>query len=329
MSTDDLAVKPALAIVGPTGSGKSELGLSVAEGFRGEIINCDSLQLVRKLDIGTDKPLPESRSRVRHHLIDVLDPSEWYSAGEYQHQARQVLVGVRRRGCLPVFVGGTGLYLRAAMDGLFVGPARSAQLRLRLETIANEHGREYLHRILKRLDPRAAVRIGIRDKPKVIRAIEIYLETGKTMSKHLEEGHHRPIEGFNFAVIGLNPPRESLYRRINGRVVEMWNRGLVEEVQGLLASGVSPTSKSFEAIGYRQVMDYLNGKTSRDQAIMFMQRDTRRYAKRQLTWFRRQHVVHWFDGFGNDKEIQKRVHHYLQQALSVVTRQLSHETFQG
>lgn len=328
MSTDDLEVKPALAIVGPTGSGKSELAISIAEEFRGEIINCDSLQLVRKLDIGTDKPPPELRSRVPHHLIDVLDPSDWYSAGEYQSQARHVLVGIRRRGYLPVFVGGTGLYLRAAMDGLFVGPARSEQLRLRLEKIAGEHGREYLHRILTRLDPSAALRIGIRDKPKVIRAIEIYLETGKTMSKHFEEENQRPLQGFNFAVVGLNPPRESLYRRINGRVVKMWNNGLVEEVEGLLASGVSPTSKSFEAIGYRQVLDYLNGKTSRDQAIMFTQRDTRRYAKRQLTWFRRQHVVHWFDGFGNEKAIRERVHRYLEKTFDVVTNQLSEETFQ-
>ncbi len=310
------ASHPAIAIAGPTASGKSELALGIAEEFDGEIINYDSLHLVRHLDIGTAKPSVRDRERVPHHLIDVLDPAERSSAGDYQRRARAVMSEIRERGRVPVLVGGTGLYLRALLEGLFAGPRRSDYWRERLERTAETRGRAHIHRVLERLDPDAAGRIAPRDKPKVIRAIEVRLETGKRLSEHLDQEARTPLVGFSFTLIGLDPPRQALYDRINQRVVDMWERGLPEEVRGLLASDVAPTSKAFEAIGYRHVLDYLDGKTARDEAIMLMQRDTRRYAKRQLTWFNRQHSVQWFDGFGNDEKIRKRVHQFVKHALS-------------
>ena len=320
MSSPVSAPHPAIAIAGPTASGKSELALGIAEEFEGEIINYDSLHLIRRFDIGTAKP--SGRDRVPHHLIDILDPEEWASAGDYQRRARTVLSEVRERRRLPIFVGGTGLYLRALLEGLFAGPRRSDYWRKRLERTAEDRGREYIHRILERLDPEAARRIAPRDKPKVIRGIEVRLETGRRLSEHLEREPKTPLVGFQFTLIGLDPPRQALYDRINQRVVEMWDRGLAEEVRGLLDSGVAATSKAFEAIGYRYVLDYLDGKIAREEAIMLMQRDTRRYAKRQLTWFKSQHSVHWFDGFGNDEKIRKRVHQFVQPALSMLSGHL-------
>jgi tRNA dimethylallyltransferase len=183
--------------------------------------------------------------------------------------------------------------------------------------MAADRGREYIHRVLKRLDLETAGRIAPRDKPKVIRAIEVRLATGRRLSEHLEREPKTPLVGFNFTLIGLDPARHALYDRINQRVVDMWDNGLADEVRGLLTSGAAPTSKAFEAIGYRHVLDYLDGKMARDEAIMLMQRDTRRYAKRQLSWFKRQQSVHWFDGFGNDEKIRKRVHRFVQRTLSV------------
>ena len=317
MSLPVSARHPAIAIAGPTASGKSELALGIAEEFEGEIINYDSLHLIRHLDVGTAKPSLRDRERVPHHLIDVLDPAEWSSSGDYQRRARTVLSEIRERRRVPVLVGGTGLYLRALLEGLFTGPRRSDYWRERLESMAAARGREYIHRVLKRLDLETAGRIAPRDKPKVIRAIEVRLETGRRLSEHLEREPKTPLVGFNFTLIGLDPARQALYDRINQRVVDMWDNGLADEVRGLLTSGAAPTSKAFEAIGYRHVLDYLDGKMARDEAIMLMQRDTRRYAKRQLSWFKRQQSVHWFDGFGNDEKIRKRVHRFVQCTLSV------------
>src|SRR5438034_5826516 len=231
---------PLIAIVGPTASGKSELALFLAEHFRGEIVNYDSVQIFRHLDIGTAKPTAQERRRVPHHMIDLCEPTEIFTAGDYQREARRVLHDIRHRGKLPILVGGTGLYLRALTEGLFNGPARSTYWRNRLEMIAERKGREHLHKLLRRLDPEAASRIAARDKPKVIRALEVRLETGKALSKHLEERPRQPLEGFEFHSVGLNPPREDLYRRIDDRVRRMWSAGLVEEVRRLLASGIPP-----------------------------------------------------------------------------------------
>lgn len=302
---------PVVAIVGPTASGKSDLALYLAELLQGEIVNYDSVQIFRHLDIGTAKPTVEERQRVPHHMIDIREPSEVFTAGDYQREARKVLEEIRGRGRVPVLVGGTGLYLRALTEGLFSGPSRSVQLRNRLEMLAERKGRGHLHRILKRLDPAAATRIAERDKPKVIRALEVRLETGRPLSEHLAQSPRQPLEGFQVHFVGLDPPREELYRRINERVCRMFEAGLADEVRQLLGSGIPPSAKPFEAIGYRHVIEDLDSCIPTDDTIRIIQRDTRRYAKRQMTWFRKQSDVRWFDGPGDRQEIKERVYRIL------------------
>jgi len=304
-------VYPAIAIVGPTASGKSDLGLYLAECFDGEIINYDSLQLFRYLDIGTAKPSKDEQSRVPHHLIDILDPDEAFSAGQYQSRAREVLDDIRKRNRLPILVGGTGLYLRAVMEGLFDGPQRSTYWRTRMEAIAGGKGREYLHSLLDRLDPSSAARIAARDLPKVIRALEVRLTTGRNLSSHLDAAPRRPIQGFAFNIVGLDPSRDVLYERIEERVRWMWEVGLVEEVKQILERGVTPRANAFRAIGYRQVLEYIDGAVALDEAIMSTGRETRRYAKRQLTWFKKQHSVTWFGGFGGGDDTKERVYRFI------------------
>jgi tRNA dimethylallyltransferase len=306
---------PAIAIAGPTASGKSNLALYLAERFDGEIVNYDSLQLFRHLNIGTAKPSAADQSRVPHHLIDILEPDENFSAGQYQWRAREVLNDIRKRKRVPILVGGTGLYLRAVIEGLFDGPQRSIYWRARMEIIAREKGREYLHSLLERLDPSSAARIAPRDLPKVIRAIEVRLTTGRSLSSHLDAAPRRPIQGFKFNVVGLDPPREALYERIEVRVRQMWEVGLVEEVTQILESGVAPEANAFRAIGYRQVLEYIDGAISLDEAIMLTGRETRRYAKRQLTWFKKQHSLTWFDGFGSEDEMKERIHQFIDHAF--------------
>ena len=306
---------PAIAIAGPTASGKSNLALYLAERFDGEIVNYDSLQLFRHLNIGTAKPSVAEQSRVPHHLIDILEPDEDFSAGQYQWRAREVLNDIRKRKRVPILVGGTGLYLRAVMEGLFDGPQRSTYWRARMEIIAREKSREYLHLLLERLDPSSAARIAPRDLPKVIRALEVRLTTGRSLSSHLDAAPRRPIQGFNFNVVGLDPPRAPLYERIEERVRQMWEAGLVEEVKQILDSGVAPGANAFRAIGYRQVLQYIDGAISLDEAIMLTGRETRRYAKRQLTWFKKQHSLTWFDGFGSENEMKERIHRFIDHAF--------------
>ncbi len=306
---------PAIAIAGPTASGKSDLAIYLAETFDGEIVNYDSLQLFRQLTIGTAKPSEGDQQRVPHHLIDILDPDETSSAGAYQRRAREVLDGIRNRDRLPILVGGTGLYLRAVMEGLFDGPGPSTYWRTRMQARAEEKGREYLHSLLERLDPASAQRIAPRDLPKVIRALEVRLMTGQRLSSHLDSTPRRPIKGFAFNIIGLDPPRAALYERIGRRVGQMFEAGLVEEVKSILARGVKPEASAFRAIGYRQVLEYIDGTISLDDAMMLTERDTRRYAKRQLTWFRKQHTVTWFDGFGDEGQIRERIHQFIDHTL--------------
>lgn len=298
---------PVVAIAGPTASGKSALGLFLAEAFRGEIVNYDSIQLFRGLDIGSAKPSAEERARVPHHLLDILDPTETPSAGDYERRARAVLAEIRSRGGLPILVGGTGLYLRAVLDGLFEGPPRSERLRERLAGLATGHGREHLHAVLRRLDPSAADRIASRDTSKVIRALEVRLTTGRSLSAHLEVRARDPIEGFRVVIVGVEPPRDALYARIGERVRGMFDRGLVGEVRALLDAGVGADASAFRAIGYRQVVAHILRGMSLEEAIMLTERDTRRYAKRQVTWFRKQHEVTWLGGFGDEEENKERV----------------------
>jgi tRNA dimethylallyltransferase len=307
---------PVIVIVGPTASGKSDLALAVAERFQGELVNYDSVQVFRGFDIGSAKPSPTEQDRVRHHLIDIRGPVELFTAGDYQREGRVVLNDIRNRGKLPVLVGGTGLYLRALTEGLFQGPTRSAYWRERMEDLAERRGREYLHRLLQRLDPEAANRIAARDKPKVIRALEVRLETGRALSEHLSAKPRHPLVGFRLGTVGLDPPREECYRRIDDRVRLMFEKGLIEEVRGLLAAGVPKDAKPFTALGYRHVLANLAGGEPWETTIAMIQRDTRRYAKRQLTWFRKQAGATWFSGTGETPNTQDAVLRWVEAFLS-------------
>ncbi|HYZ83600.1 MAG TPA: tRNA (adenosine(37)-N6)-dimethylallyltransferase MiaA [Bryobacteraceae bacterium] len=290
MSTESLLI----AVVGATGTGKSATALALAEAYDGEIVNCDSLQLYRYLDIGTAKVSAAERSRVPHHMLDVLDPPEVFTAGDYSRAARAVVRDIAARGRVPIVVGGTGFYLRALLNGLFEGPGSDPGLRERLARRP-----ERLHRLLERLDPQSASRIHPNDHKKLIRALEVCFLARRPMSRaHLEEGR-RPLEGFHVVKIGLNPPRELLKQRLDARTAQMFEMGLIDEVKGLLQRGYGKHTKALEAIGYRETVSYLNGELTLAQAIECAQVATRQYAKRQLTWFRRERDVVWLEQFGD------------------------------
>lgn len=287
----------AVLILGPTGSGKTALSLEVAERFSGEIVSCDSVAVYRGMDLGTAKPSPEERARVPHYLIDVADPNEPFTAGEYSRRARSALREIAGRGRLPIVTGGTGLYLRALTEGLFAGPARHEQLRSRLRRSADRRGSAWLHRILLRLDRASAARIHANDISKLIRAIEICLASRRPMSQVLARD---PLTGFRLLRIGLNPPRSELYARLNQRCAKMFAAGLVEETRHLLAC-FGPV-KALDSLGYRQARTVLDRTSTEEDAIAAAQQGHRNYAKRQLTWFRREPDVHWINAFGNHPE---------------------------
>lgn len=301
---------PLIAIVGPTASGKTSLAVALSRKCSGEILACDSTQVYRGFDIGTAKPTLEERGGVPHHLLDLVDPSFPFTAGEYRARALAVLDDLRGRGRLPILTVGTGLYLRALLEGLADAPARSEELRARLEAGANAHSLQYLHRVLRRLDPEAAVRIGSRDRPKMIRAIEICLLTGRSVTEVHRSGR-TPLEGYHPIKIGLAPPRPALYDRIEKRVHQMLNRGWLEEVAGLLKSGVPLDSKPFDFIGYSELRAHLEGTVTLAAATKAISQATRRYAKRQVTWFRKETVVHWLPGFGDDPKVVAAAEQFL------------------
>ncbi len=292
-----------VAVAGPTGSGKSELALVLAEAFAGEIVNCDSLQVFRHFDIGTAKlPLAERRG-VPHHLIDVADPDQLFTAGEYARVARRAIGEIAARGRLPLVAGGTGFYLRALVDGLFQGPERDQALRERLA--AREVRRAgSLHRLLTRLDPETASRIHPHDVPKVTRALEVTLVARRPASELFRQGRDR-LTGYGTLKLGLLPDREALYRRLDARAERMFAGGLPEEVESILKLGFPATAKPFESHGYRQALQLLRGELNRGEAIFHAQRNTRQYAKRQITWFRKEPDLVWLRGFGDDGEIQR------------------------
>jgi len=295
---------PLLVIVGPTASGKSALGVWLAERLDGEVIACDSTQLHRGFDIGTAKPTNEERRVVPHHLLDVLDGKDESTAGGYRDRAIEVLNDLRARRKIPVLTVGTGLYLRALLEGLAEVPQRSDELRERLRSAAFEHGVGYLHRVLRRLDPESARKIMPADEQKLIRAIEVCLLTKKPLSEVHRSGR-KPLEGWRAVKIGLMPPREGLYERVHARTDTMFLRGWMEEVRGLIDSGVPEDAKAFDFIGYRELRKVLRGEMTLEEARAAIQQATRRYAKRQMTWFRREKGVHWLAGFGDEPGIQK------------------------
>ena len=291
-----------MVVVGPTASGKTSLSLHLAERFHGEIVSCDSVAVYREFEIGTAKPSRADRLRVPHHLIDVAGPAELITAGGYSRLARQSLRDVTSRERLPIVVGGSGLYLRALLEGLFPGPPRSEELRIRLRERGTERGPEYLHKMLRRLDPAAAQTIHANDVPKVVRALEVSISARAPMTGLWQQGRD-PLRDFNILRVGLNPDRKVLYERINHRARDMFSDGLVEETARLAAQ--YPSAWPLSSLGYKQAMQNLRGEISLEQAIVAAQQGHRNYAKRQLTWFRREPNVHWIAGFGSDPAVQK------------------------
>lgn len=292
-----------LVILGPTASGKTSLSLHLAGKLQAEIVSCDSVAVYREFEIGTAKPSRADRLRVPHHLIDVAAPDELVTSGDYSRLARLALHGIVSRGRLPIVVGGSGLYLRALLDGLFAGPPRSEELRARLRERATERGPGYLHKLLRRVDPVAAQAIHGNDSPKVIRALEVSISARKPMTGLWRQGRDA-LAGFNILRIGLNPDREALYERINHRAQEMFTAGLVAETE-IIAQKYGTSPWPLTSLGYKQAMQHLRGEISLDQAIAAAQQGHRNFAKRQLTWFRREQNVHWITAFGSEAAVQK------------------------
>lgn len=293
------ALAPVIVILGPTASGKSALGIALAERFGGEILVCDSTQVYRHFDIGTAKvPLKEQNS-IPHHLVDLVEPDEIFTAGDYRREALRALDNLRRRRKLPIITAGTGLYLRALLEGLADAPTRSEQLRNRLRQNAATRGPVHLHRILSRLDPETAARIAPRDTQKIIRAVEVRLLTGKSVGEIHRSGRSS-LEGYRIIKLGLAPPRDALYARINARVQEMIAAGWLDEVRQLLARNIPADAKPFQFIGYSQLREHLASRLSLEAAIAQIQQATRNFAKRQLTWFRKEPQVTWLPSFGDD-----------------------------
>jgi tRNA dimethylallyltransferase len=308
-SSDPLLV----VILGPTASGKTALSLSLAEEFHGEIVNCDSVAMYREFDIGTAKPSLAERARAPHHLFDCVDPVQDVTAGEYARQARQVLQEMKSRGHLPIVVGGTGLYLRVLLEGLFVGPQRSEELRKRLRERAVRRGLPYLHKILSRLDHTTAEKIHPNDTPKLIRAIEVCLASRQKVSELWQESRD-PLQGFRILRLGLDPDRAALYARINQRAEQMLQGGLIEETKKLIEK-YGPRARPLGSLGYKQAAEFLRGELTRENALTMIQQAHRNYAKRQMTWFRREPEVMWFRGFGEDPLIQQAAAKAIESAL--------------
>ena len=305
---------PLLAVVlGPTGSGKSALALALAERFGGEIVNCDSVALYRDFEIGAAKPSREERARVPHHLFDVADPREQMTAGEYARQARQALLQIVARGKLPVIAGGTGLYLRALLQGLSHSPQRQEELRQKLRQRVQARRPLYLHRVLTRLDRRAGEKIHPHDTPKLIRAIEVCLAGRQPMTQLWQQGRE-PLRGFRVLRLGLNPEREALYTRINRRAEQMFASGLLEET-ARLREKYGPAAWALSSLGYRQAGQILRGELSREAGLAKAQQGHRNYAKRQMTWFRREPDVHWLAGFGDAPAIQRQAEQLIESRL--------------
>ncbi len=296
------SLSPLIAIVGPTASGKSALGVWLAEQLGGEVVACDSTQLYRGFDIGTAKPASGERGGIPHHLMDVLGPQETATAGGYREMALAVLADLKSRGRVPVFTVGTGLYLRALLEGLAELPQRSEGLRERLRASAREHPAGHLHRVLQRLDSETAKKIAAADEQKLIRAVEVCLLTRRPVSE-LHRGGRLPLQGWQVIKIGLTQPRGELYDRVHQRTESMLERGWLEEVRSLIQQGAPENAKPFDFIGYRELRAVVEGKLRLEDARAAIRQSTRQYAKRQMTWFRKEADVRWFEGFGDDPQL--------------------------
>ncbi len=303
-----------VVILGPTASGKSDLAISLAEKLNGEILVCDSTQVYRHFDIGTAKVPAADQHGIAHHLVDLVEPQDVFTAGDYQRRAVEALDDLRQRGKLPILTAGTGLYLRALLQGLSEAPQRSEELRDRLRSIVQRRGPEHLHRVLLRLDSPAASRIAPRDTQKIIRAIEMRLLAG-TRVDEIHGAGRRGLQGYSITKIGLNPPRAALYARINSRATQMMELGWLEEVRDLMARGVPRDAKPFQFIGYSELRQVIEGRLSEENALEKIRQSTRNFAKRQLTWFRREPDVAWLSGFGDDPEIVAKALEICQSSL--------------
>jgi tRNA dimethylallyltransferase len=307
-SSSETGGAPLIVLAGPTASGKTALAIRLAAEFNGEIVSCDSVAVYREMEIGTAKPSHEERALVQHHMIDIAWPDEPCTAGDYSRQAREALAGITGRGHIPIVAGGTGLYLRALIDGLFPAPAQQPGQRERLRRIAAERGAAYLHRLLARLDSAAAGAIHANDVPKVVRAIEVSLAAGHSsdggrtpMTVQWQQGRDA-LTGYRILRLGLNPPRPRLYERINQRAAAMFDRGLIEETERLIAR-YGRDCRPLTSLGYAEAAAVLHGEATREQAVAQAQQGHRNYAKRQLTWFRREQSMHWMAGCGGDEDI--------------------------
>lgn len=292
-----------VAILGPTASGKTSLSLALAQKFSAEIVNCDSVAMYREFEVGTAKPSLEERALAAHHLLDCVAPTGSMTAGEYARQARKVLTEISQRGSMPIVTGGTGLYLRALFEGLFPGPQRSEELRERLREEAGRKGSPYLHGVLRKLDATASEKIHANDVPKLIRAIEVSLAARKPMTELWKKGRE-PLQGFRILRIGLSPDRTMLYDRINQRAEKMFAAGLVEETRSLYRK-YGDRAAPLQSLGYKQALQFLHEEYDLATAIQSAQQAHRNYAKRQMTWFRREPDVNWLQGFGDDPAIRK------------------------
>jgi tRNA dimethylallyltransferase len=300
--------------VGPTASGKTSLALKLAEQFDGEIVSCDAVAVYRELDVGSAKPTAAERARAPHHAIDILDANEASTAGDYARAARPVLAQIKTRGRLPIVTGGTGLYLRALLEGLAPAPPRDEELRERLRERAAQHGSEYLHRLLKRIDPAAAAAIHPNDVPKMIRSVEVTLAARQPQSEQWQVGRDR-LQGFRVLHMGLNPPRVALYARITERAARMFDEGLLEETQKA-RERYGDACRALGSLGYAQAGALLRGEMTRAEAIAAAQQGHRNYAKRQMTWFRRDKQIEWLAGFGDDADVQARAVEIVQQHVA-------------
>ncbi len=295
-----------LAVLGPTASGKSALALALAEQYGGEIVNCDSTAVYRGFDIGTDKvPLEEQRG-IPHHLVDIVDPTAEYSAADYARDATAVIREILDRRRLPILVGGTGFYYRALTRGLFPGPGKDAAVRARLESIADRRGVERLWRMVQRVDPASAARIQPRDRLRLVRALEVYLLTGRPLTDHFAETR-APLDFCRVVAIGLRIPAALTSERVTRRVDQQFARGLMDEVRGLLARGVPETARPFGGLVYRQALELLHGVRDEAATRALIAQENRRYARRQLIWFRKEPTLIWFDGPGESPEVIARV----------------------
>jgi tRNA dimethylallyltransferase len=303
--------------MGPTASGKSELGIALALKFNGEIINCDSVQVYREIEIATAKVPLEERQGVPHHLIDFVPLEVNYTAGDWARDAARKIEEIEARGNLAFIVGGTGFYLRALRQPFFESGPTDEALRERLSIIREQRGAEHLHKILRRLDAAAAQKLFPRDWPRVQRALEVYFQTGRRMSEQAVVRPSPPACAGRIHVFALSPAREEVYRRINERTGAHFRAGLVEEVRALLERGASPSSTALGAHGYRRVVEYLQGERNLESALQQTRLDIRHYAKRQLSWFRREPGVEWFEGFGSDPLVQAGIAARVEELLNI------------